>query len=199
MDDWAGIPLEEFGPQHEVGKDGKTTGRMVLPHGDGEAQSLLSSLAALVSDAYEVLLSEEEGVFYEREGKVPVLRGEKRCREYEDIDALTLQDLPAVLNTLVVLEEESRIRSAEEAVCLEERRRARRRQLDRERRQRKKLGEWQLGVRRRRIERRGNGSQSQTVFPRKPHRDCFVSSFCSRSGFLCHAERSSSSTFRTPS
>jgi hypothetical protein len=41
-----------------------------------------------------------------------------------------------------VLEEESRIRSAEEAVCLEERRRARRRQLDRERRQRKKLGEW---------------------------------------------------------
>jgi hypothetical protein len=140
MDDWTRVPLEEFGLQHEVGEDGRTTGRMVFPHGDGEAQSLLSRLAGLGSGAYEDLLSGEDGEFYERKGKVPVLRDGRR--EYEDIDALTLQDLPAVLDTLVVLEEESKARSAEEAVRLEEKRRARRRELDRERRKLKKLGEW---------------------------------------------------------
>jgi hypothetical protein len=139
-DDWTGVPLEEFGRHHEVGEDGRTTGRMVFRHGDSEAQSLLSSLARLVSDADEALLSEKDGEFYEREGKAPVLRDGRR--EYEDIDALTLQDLPAVLDTLVVLEEESEARSAEEASRLEEKRRARRRELDGERRKRKKLGEW---------------------------------------------------------
>lgn len=141
--DWTGVSLEEFRPQHEVGGDGKTTGRMVSPHGDSEAQSLLMRLAMLVSDAYEALLSEEDGELYEREGKVPMLRDSRgEARSYVPIDTLTLQDLPVVLDTLVVLEEESKARGAEEIARLEEKRRARRRELDRERRQRKKLGEW---------------------------------------------------------
>jgi hypothetical protein len=140
MDAWTGVPLEEFGLQHEVGEDGRTTGRMVFRHGDGEAQRCLARLAGLVREAYEALLSEEEGELYEREGKVPVLRAGRRS--YETIDTITLGDLPAVLDTLQVLEEESKARSAEEAARLADKRKARRRRLDRERRKRKKLGEW---------------------------------------------------------
>lgn len=138
--DWVGIPLEEFGMQHEMGDDGKTTGRLVFPHGDGKAQRLLSGIAWMVEDAYEDLLSEEDGERYERAGQAPVVRNGRRV--YEPIFALTLRDLPAVLDTLLVLEEEEKARSVAEAARLEERRRARRRELDRERRKRKKLGEW---------------------------------------------------------
>jgi hypothetical protein len=140
IDVWTEVPLEKFGLQHEVGEDGRTTGRMVFRYGDGEAQRVLSRLAYLVSEAYDALLSEEEGELYEREGKVPVLRAGRRS--YETIDTITLGDLPAVLDTLQVLEEESKARSAEEAARLEDKRKARRRRLDRERRKRKKLGEW---------------------------------------------------------
>ena len=101
MDAWTEVPLEEFGQQHEFGEDGRTTGRMVFRHGDGEAQRVLSRLAELVSNAYEALLSEEEGELYEREGKVPVLRAGHRS--YETIDTITLGDLPVVLDTLQVL------------------------------------------------------------------------------------------------
>jgi hypothetical protein len=50
--------------------------------------------------------------------------------------------MPAILDTLAVLEEEARALAAQEAAELEEKRKARRRELDRERRKRKGWGEW---------------------------------------------------------
>jgi hypothetical protein len=138
--DWMGAPLREFGPQPEIGEYGLTTGRTVFPHGDGEAQRVMVGLSVLVEDAYEGLLSEEDGERYERAGEVPMLRNGRRA--YVSIFDLTLQDLPAVLDTLMALEEESRARVAEETALLEEKRKARRRARDRERRKLKKLGEW---------------------------------------------------------
>jgi len=115
--DWTGIPLEEFGQQHEFGEDGYSTGRMIFAHGEGIAQSVLARLAYEVGDTYADLLTEEDIELYEREGKAPIFRDGRRV--YEPIFALTLADLPAVLDTLVVLEEEAKARSAEEAAHLE--------------------------------------------------------------------------------
>jgi hypothetical protein len=63
-------------------------------------------------------------------------------RGYEPLETLMLKDLPVVLETLVVLEEERKQREGEKAERMAEERKARRRVRDRERRQRKKLGEW---------------------------------------------------------
>jgi hypothetical protein len=139
-ENWSGAPLESFGPQMEFGENGLSTGRTIFPHGEGAAQSLMEQIAYRVQDSYEHLLSEEDGERYEQFGKVPIIRNGRRV--YESIDALTLQDMPAILDTLAVLEEEARTRDAQEAAQLEERRKARRRELERERRKRKKLGEW---------------------------------------------------------
>jgi len=132
--DWTGIPLEGFFEAYEVDENGRTTGRRSYPHGDGAAPSLMVRLAGLVESAYEdLLLSEEDGERYERTGEVLVIRDGRRT--YEALDGLTLRDLPAVLDTLTVLEEEAKSWGAEK-------RKARRRELDRERRKRKRLGEW---------------------------------------------------------
>ena len=116
------------------------TPRLRPAAGAGDAKRLLSGVAWMVEEAYEDLLSEEDGERYERAGEVPVVRNGRRV--YAPIFALALGDLPAVLDTLQHLEEESKARNAEEAARLEEKRKARRRRLDRERRKRKKLGEW---------------------------------------------------------
>jgi len=141
-ENWSGAPLESFGPQMEFGENGLTTGRMMTPHGEGVPQQLLEQFANLVRDSYENLLpfEGEEGGRYEEAGEVPVIRDGRRV--YEPFASLTLQDMPAILDTLAVLEEEAKSRGAQEAARLEETRKARRRELERERRKRKKLGEW---------------------------------------------------------
>ncbi len=131
---WLDIPLVEF--RGKPGKDGRT---FEYPHGEGEAQNFMWSLAEQVGDLYYgflYVLSEEEESCYVTKGEVPIIRdGQTR---YRDADTLTLRDLPAVLDTLLVLGAEVEERRRAEA----ERKAAERKERDRirarERRQRKK-------------------------------------------------------------
>ena len=77
---------------------------------------------------------------YEREGEVPVIRN--GVRGYEALDGLTLADLPAVLDALVVLEEEDRERERAEKERRDAERKRRERVRAKERRKLKALGEW---------------------------------------------------------
>jgi hypothetical protein len=138
--DWWDTPLEEFYVQHEIGEDGKTTGRMVFPHGDGKAQEVMRGLQADVECAYEELLASEDLNRLEDTGEVPVIR--EGAKRYEPIFELTLRDLPAILETFVVLEEERSHEKAEEQERKANERRQRERIRAKERRKLKKLGEW---------------------------------------------------------
>jgi len=130
--DWTNTPLEEFvlvNEEQEVGTD-----RPIMhPHGDGVAQCIMMSINYRVVDAYEGLLSLEDGERYETAGEVPVIRD--GLKGYEPFDSLTLADLPAVLDTLAAME-------AEEAARRDAERKRRRNALARERRKRKKIGAW---------------------------------------------------------
>jgi hypothetical protein len=138
--DWMDTPLKEFYPRHEIGEDGRTTGQIVFPHGDGTAHAVLRSLQSKVERTYEELIALGDYDWLEKTGEVPVIRDTQRG--YELLDDLTLRDLPAVLDTFVVLEEELEKEKLEEA----ERKRAERKERERvrakERRKLKKLGEW---------------------------------------------------------
>ncbi len=129
--DWTNTPLEDFLAVDERQQDGTFTQRL-YPFGEGEAQRLMVGLFRDMQNAYEKLLPADD-TRYEATGRVPVIRDGERG--YEPLSTLTLRDLPVVLDTLMVLEEEAGARSAEE-------RKTRRRELERERRKRKKLGEW---------------------------------------------------------
>jgi hypothetical protein len=140
------------------------------PLGNGQAQGIMRDLADSIGEAYANLLPVEydeetqeldctvpylreitddktfvEGkdgdpAPFEGDVEVPVIRD--GCREYERLDSFTLADLPAILDTLVVLEEEQRKRDqAEKQRKAEERKRVKREQA-RERRKLQKLGEW---------------------------------------------------------
>jgi len=130
--DWTNTPLEEFVLVNEEQEDG--TDRPIMhPHGDGVAQCIMMSINYRVVDAYEGLLSLEDGERYETAGEVPVIRD--GLKGYEPFDSLTLADLPAVLDTLAAME-------AEEAARRDAERKRRRNALARERRKRKKIGAW---------------------------------------------------------
>jgi hypothetical protein len=137
--DWEGIPLDHFGAQQEVGENGRTTGRWVFVHGEGEAQSVMARLANDVEDAYAGLLSEEDLERLVSTGELPIMR--EGARRYEPIDVLTLWDLPAVLDTLTVLEEERGHEAEEERERKAAERKERERVRAKERRKLKKLGE----------------------------------------------------------
>jgi len=96
--------------------------------------------ASLVDIYFDVFLYEEDAARLEKRGEVPIIRDGQTT--YRESDTLTLRDLPAVLDTLVVLDEERKLERAATA----ERKRAERKERDRirarERRQLKKLGEW---------------------------------------------------------
>ena len=130
--DWTNIPLEDFSVGHEEQEDG-TVRLIVHPHGDGVAQGIMMSIYYRVVDAYEGLLSLEDGERFEAAGEVPVIRGGRKG--YESLDSLTLADLPAILGTLDAMDEE-------EAARLDAERKRRRNALARERRKRKKIGAW---------------------------------------------------------
>ena len=132
--DWTNTPLEEFVLVNEEQEDG--TDRPIMhPHGDGVAQCIMMSIKHRVVDAYEGLLSLEDGERFEAAGEVPVIRDGHKG--YEPFDSLTLADLPAVLDTLAAMEEEAARLDAE-------RKRRRRNALAREKYKLKKLdlGEW---------------------------------------------------------
>jgi hypothetical protein len=133
-------PLTEFGLTHELGEDGRTTGRMVFLYGEGKAQDVLGSLLADVDWTYGELIGPEDSDRLEEAGEVPVIR--EGVRHYEPIDALTLRDLPAVLDTFVVLEEERKREKLEETERKSAERKERERIRAKERRRLKKLGEW---------------------------------------------------------
>ena len=138
--DWMDTPLDEFYPQPEFGEYGRTKGQSVFPHGDGKAHAVLRSLQSAVESTYEELIATGDVDWLEKTGQVPVIRNDQRG--YERLDELTLRDLPAVLDTFVVLEEELEKEKLEEV----ERKRAERKERERvrakERRKLKKLGEW---------------------------------------------------------
>ena len=138
--DWMDTPLKEFYPRHEIGEDGRITGQIVFPHEDGTAHAVLRSLQSKVERTYEELIALGDYDWLEKTGEVPVIRDTQRG--YELLDDLTLRDLPAVLNTFVVLEKDREKEKLEET----ERKRAERKERERvrakERRKLKKLGEW---------------------------------------------------------
>jgi len=86
-----------------------------------------------------LLVAPEDIARYETVEEVPVVRDGRRT--YEGLEGLTLEDLPAVLDAFMVLEEEyeqgrhegAQRKAAEHGV---------RWRVDKERSKRKKLGEW---------------------------------------------------------
>jgi hypothetical protein len=138
--DWMDSPLREFGSTLEVGEDGRTTGRELHLHGEGMAQDVLFRLWGDLGDIYWELIATEDEDRFEQAGEVPITR--EGVRHYEPIDKLTLRDLPAVLDTFVVLEEEREREKMEEAERKSAERKERERIRAKERRKLKKLGEW---------------------------------------------------------
>jgi hypothetical protein len=90
---WVNIPLSGFAREH----------------GEGAASTIVSTIISLldrhIRDAYYALISEEDRERFEREGEVLVIRGGHKG--YEPVDGLILDDLPAILDTLMLLEEEA--------------------------------------------------------------------------------------------
>ncbi|MDP9477576.1 MAG: hypothetical protein M3R38_18140 [Actinomycetota bacterium] len=110
--DWAGTPLDEFMGKHEDRGDG--TSRYVLrPHGEGVPQNVMIVLAVTIGEGYYKLLGPEDTERMERAGEVPVIRDGERA--YEPLAALTLTDLPVVLDALAVLQDEYDRQEREEA------------------------------------------------------------------------------------
>jgi hypothetical protein len=137
--DWLNTPLHDFLSKLEKQEDGANVYR-ADPLGEGEAHSLMVWLMTGVEDAYFRLLSEEDFERGEVRGEVPLMRDGRRT--YEELNHLTLADLPAILDTLVVLEEEYKQREREESERLAAERKERDRVRAKERRKLKKLGEW---------------------------------------------------------
>jgi len=104
------------------------------PFGEGKAQDIVMGLYANVEAAYE------EVERLEATGEVVVIRDGKRG--HERLEALTLRDLPAVLETLVILEAEHEERKRARSVAFCSERKERERVRAKERRKLKKLGEW---------------------------------------------------------
>ncbi len=137
--DWMDTPLTNFASAIRK-RAGGTTFQELYPLGDGEAQRLLIGLSTDVEDAYYRVLPEEEEERFQTKGEVPLIRNGRRT--VEDLDRLTLRDLPAILDTLVVLEEEHQRREHEEAERKAAERKKRENLRAKERRKLEKLGEW---------------------------------------------------------
>jgi hypothetical protein len=91
--DWMDTPLKEFDLRPEFGEDGKTTGQIVFPHGDGKAHAVLRTLQSEVESTYEGLIATGDYDRLEKTGEVPVIRDTQRG--YKLLDELTLRDLPS--------------------------------------------------------------------------------------------------------
>jgi hypothetical protein len=138
--DWMDTPPKEFYPRHEIGEDGRTTGQIVFPHRDGKAHDVLRSLQSEVDRTHEELIATGDFDRLEKSGEVPVIRNGQRG--YELFDDLMLRDMPAVLDTFVVLDEEREKEKLKEAERKGAERKERERVRAKERGKLKKLGEW---------------------------------------------------------
>src|SRR5215203_6804360 len=89
--DWMDTSLFEYHPRPrgEVGEDGRTTGRIVRPHGDGMAQDLMWGVSLDLERTYNDLLAPEDKDRFDNTYEVPVIRNGKRG--YELFEKLTLR------------------------------------------------------------------------------------------------------------
>jgi hypothetical protein len=110
------------------------------PYGDGAAQRFMAGLSADVENTYAKLLSEEDLDRFASVGRVPLIRDGRRG--YEPLETLMLKDLPVILDTFMVLEEEYKQREREESERKAAERKERERVRAKERRKLRKLGEW---------------------------------------------------------
>lgn len=136
--DWMNTPLKDFLSAIQSRVD-DTTYHEINPLGDGEAQRLLIGLSTDLRNAYGRLVPEEEEERFVTEGKVLLIREGRKS--YEELARLTLSDLPAILDALVILEEDHKRREREENERKATERKARERVRAKERRKLKKLGE----------------------------------------------------------
>jgi hypothetical protein len=137
--DWLGTLLADFWSRHEIHEDGTYTSHS-YPLGEGEAQFRMGSLWDDIVRSYGNVLDEEGMSRLETKGEVPIIRdGQTTYRYFRD---LALKDLPAVLDTLVVLDKEAELEGIAYAERKAAERKERKRILAKERRRLKKLGEW---------------------------------------------------------
>ncbi len=105
--DWMDTPLHDFlsGTLSAIAaREYGPTVPPLYPFGDGVAQRLMANLLPEVDVAYDTVRAPDDEVRYVSAGEVPVIRDGQRG--YEALETLTLRDLPAILDTLMVLEEE---------------------------------------------------------------------------------------------
>ena len=114
--DWMDTPLHHFlsGTLSALAvREYGATVPPLYPLGDGAAPRIMASLLAEVDVAYDTLRAPDDEERYVISGEVPVIRDGQRG--YEALETLTLRDLPAILDTLVVLEEEYKQREREKS------------------------------------------------------------------------------------
>jgi hypothetical protein len=114
--DWMDTPLHYFlsGTFSAIAaREYETTEPSLYPLGDGAAPRLMATLLAEVDVAYDTLRAPDDEERYVNSGEVPVIR--EGQRGYEALETLTLRDLPAILDTLMVLEEEYKQREREKS------------------------------------------------------------------------------------
>ena len=105
--DWMDTPLHDFlsGTLSAIAaREYGTTVPPLYPLGDGVAQRLMANLLPEVDVAYDTVRAPDDEERYVIAGEVPVIRDGQRS--YEALESLTLRGLPAILDTLMVLEEE---------------------------------------------------------------------------------------------
>jgi hypothetical protein len=110
--DWLGTPIESLLSVTHKLADGTAINEMY----DHEYTLAQLTIAKLYEDMvwhYGTLVPEEDKDRFETKGEVPLL-GEDR-KVYVLLEDLTLRDLPAILYTIVVLEEDHWRREREEA------------------------------------------------------------------------------------
>jgi hypothetical protein len=114
--DWMDTPLHEFlsGTLSAIAaREYGATVHPLYPLGDGAAQRLMATLLAEVDVAYDTLRGPDDEERYVNTGEVPIMRDGKKG--YEALETLTLRDLPAVLDTLMVLEAEHKEQEREKS------------------------------------------------------------------------------------
>jgi hypothetical protein len=105
--DWMDTPLHDFlsGTLSAIAaREYGATVPPLYPLGEGAAPRSMAKLLAEVDVAYDTLRAPDDEERYVNAGEVPVIRDGQRG--YEALETLTLRDLPAILDTLMVLEEE---------------------------------------------------------------------------------------------
>lgn len=105
---WLDVPFKDFDGTPEYREDGSWTRRMVYPFGEGAVERIVSRMWDELGQTYFDLVGGDDSVEgsdaerYASRGEMLVVRGGRAS--YENADTLTLRDLPAILDTLAMLE-----------------------------------------------------------------------------------------------